>query len=104
MKRQPSLCVASIGLLLLVSLVATGSVGASTPLPTREINLSSAGAGSYTEVTTNYRNPMPPIVDFLVDDGSMEYQFGLNTWGGDGLPLLGLNRFSCLVPANIQYC
>lgn len=38
-------------------------------------------------------NPLLPIVDFLVDDGNMEYQFGLNTQG-HGLVLLGINRFT----------
>ena len=97
MKRRFAIVAIAFGLLLLPLLVTPGPTGAALPVdgsaagPPAESALALPPADAAARA--GYRNPLLPWVDFLVDDGGMEYQFGLNTQG-HGLVLLGLNRFT----------
>src|SRR6476661_530241 len=91
MKRSFSIFVAAFGLLMLVPLVTArpGEGSAAIPPGGSSVELKPVDEGA----RTGYRNPLLPFIDFILDDGGMEYQFGLNT-SGHGLVLLGLNRYT----------
>ncbi|MEO8287330.1 MAG: S-layer homology domain-containing protein [Chloroflexota bacterium] len=88
MKRRFSIVVAAFGLLMLVPLVVAEPGSAALPTGSA-VELRPVETGT----EAGYRNPFLPMVDFILDDGGMEYQFGINT-SGHGLVLLGLNRFT----------